>query len=228
MGLKHNNGEEKRHRNNHPFVADRAFGRPETDRLPRFELGLGLCADMDSVCRRHHRIFRGGHILFNPKTQEAMNGLEIFNILTRRGVFIRVSNLKIDGLDESGQPIYTPQVKITIGKNGVELATFIGESLETELNNAYDWAIENKVVSDAPMYLPQCETCMRKIAGEVLDVCKDASSPYRNQDWHNTSKCDCCLYKIFGDSYPESYWATCLTPEQLSFAKSLNSKKNEK
>lgn len=53
-------------------MADRAFGRPETDRLPRHELGVGLCADMDSVCRRHHRIFRGRYVLFNPQTQEVM------------------------------------------------------------------------------------------------------------------------------------------------------------
>lgn len=57
-------------------MADRAFGRPETDRLPRFELGLGLCADMDSVRRRHHRIFRGRYVLFNSQTQEVMNKQE--------------------------------------------------------------------------------------------------------------------------------------------------------
>lgn len=55
-----------RHRNNHPCVADRAFGRPETDGLPRLKLGLGLCADMDSVRRRHYRVFRGRYVLFNP------------------------------------------------------------------------------------------------------------------------------------------------------------------
>lgn len=156
-----------------------------------------------------------------------MNGLEIFDILTRRNVFIRVSNLKIDGVDESGQPIYTPQIKVTIGKGGIELATFIGESLETELNNAYQWAIENKVVSDAPMYLPQCETCMRKICGQVLDVCKDSSSPYRHNDWHNTTSKDYCVYKLFWDKYPESQWATMLTPEQFSLAKSLCSTINK-
>lgn len=47
-------------------MADRAFGRPEIERLPRLELGLGLCADMDSVRRRHHRVFRGRYVLFNP------------------------------------------------------------------------------------------------------------------------------------------------------------------
>ena len=150
-----------------------------------------------------------------------MNGLEIFDILTRRNVFIRVSNLKIDGLDESGQPIYTPQIKVTIGKGGVELATFIGESLETELNNAYKWAIENKVVSDAPIYLPQCETCMRKIAGEVLDVCKDETNSFRHQNWHTTNNHDHCVYKLSWDSYTDSYWASVLTPEQLTHAKSL-------
>lgn len=58
--------EKIKHRNNYPFVADHAFGRPETDRLSRLELGMGLCADMDSVCHRHHCVFRGRYVLFNP------------------------------------------------------------------------------------------------------------------------------------------------------------------
>ena len=153
-----------------------------------------------------------------------MNGLEIFDILTRRKVFVRVSNLKIDGVDESGQPIYSPCVKVTIGKGGVELATFIGTSLETELNNAYQWAIDNKVIRDAPEYTAQCETCLRKIGNEVLDVCKDSSSEHRHcQSWGH-EKQDYCLYKIYWEQYLESYWRTILSPEQFALAKSICTK----
>lgn len=151
-----------------------------------------------------------------------MNALEIFDILTRRRVFVRVVNLKIDKLDDSGLPIYTPQIKVTIGKDGHELATFIGDSLEIELNNAYNWAIENKVIRNAPEYTAQCETCMRKIGGEVLDVCKDSTSEWRHCEW-NGDKTPChCTYKMFWDTYPETHWRTILSPEQFTLAKSLN------
>ncbi|MCM1543696.1 MAG: hypothetical protein NC110_00195 [Ruminococcus sp.] len=153
-----------------------------------------------------------------------MNGLEIFDILTRRKVFVRVSNLKIDGVDESGQPIYSPCVKVTIGKGGVELATFIGTSLETELNNAYSWAIENNVVKDAPEYTAQCETCMRKLCGEILEVCKDSTDENRHCQWWGHESQDHCTYKIPWDKYPESYWRTILSPEQFALAKLLNIK----
>lgn len=154
-----------------------------------------------------------------------MNALEIFDILTRRRVFVRVSNLQIDGLDDFGHPKYTTSIKVTIGKGGAELATFIGDSLEEELNNAYNWAIENKVIMDAPVYLPQCETCMRKITGEVLDVCKDSDDPNRHCEWHGSKTKDHCLYKIYWDNYPESNWKTLLTSEQFALAKSLNTPK---
>lgn len=63
-------------------MADRAFGRLKTDRLPRLELGLGLCADMDSVRHRHHRVFRGRYVLFNPQTQEVMKQVTVKTITT--------------------------------------------------------------------------------------------------------------------------------------------------
>ena len=151
-----------------------------------------------------------------------MNALEIFDIFTRRGVNIHVSNMKPIGWDEAGNALFAPQVKVVIGKNGISLATFIGDTLEVELNNAYHWAIENKVVNDAPVYLAQCETCMRKIAGNVLDVCKDETNSFRHQNWHTTTNHDYCVYALSWDSYPESHWASVLTPEQFAHAKSLN------
>lgn len=151
-----------------------------------------------------------------------MNALEIFDILTRRRVFVRVSNLKIDGVDESGQPRYSTSIKVTIGKGGVELATFIGKNFEVELNNAYNWAIDNKVIWDAPVHLPQCETCMRRIGGEVLEVCKDPENSFRHLEWNGDKTPNHCAYKLYLDSYPESYWKTILTPEQFALAKSLN------
>lgn len=153
-----------------------------------------------------------------------MNALEIFDILTRRNVFVRVSNLKIDGVDESGQPIYVPSIKVTIGKGGVELATFIGLSLEEELNNAYIWAMDNKVIKDAPEYTAQCETCMRKLTGQVLDVCKDSTDPNRHCPWWGHENQDHCTYKIPWDKYPESYWRNVLSPGQFNIAKRLNTK----
>ncbi len=153
-----------------------------------------------------------------------MNAIEIFDILTRRRVFVRVVNLQIDGVDDSGTPIYKPSIKVTIGKNGVELATFIGESFETEMNNGYNWAIENKIIMDAPVYLPQCEKCMRKIGGEILEICKDPENPNRHQNWHHTKANDYCLYSLDWGSYPESHWKLCLTSEQFALAKSYHCK----
>lgn len=154
-----------------------------------------------------------------------MNPLEIFDIFTRRNVTVQVSNMKPTGWDDSGNPLFAPQVKIAIGKNGIPLATFIGDSFEVEMNNAYQWAIDNKVVNDAPVYLPQCEKCMRKIGGEVLDVCKDETDPSRHQAWHTTDKKDYCLYCLSWDSYSASYWKQILTPEQFAHAKSVNQAK---
>lgn len=150
-----------------------------------------------------------------------MNALEIFDILTNRRVFVRVSNLKIDGLNESGQPQYSRQIKVTIGKDGIELATFVGDSLEAELNNAYKWAIDNKVIKNAPEYLPQCESCMYRIGGQVLGVCKDPESQYRHADWNGSKSHDHCLYKLYWNNYPESHWRSILTPEQFKVAQSI-------
>lgn len=156
-----------------------------------------------------------------------MNALEIFDILTRRRVFVRVVNLKVDKLDDSGLPIYAPQIKVTIGKDSHELATFIGDSLEIELNNAYNWAIENKVIRNAPEYTAQCKTCMRKIGGEILDVCKDSTSEHRHCPSWGHEKQDHCLYKIYWEQYPESYWRTILSTEQFALAKSICTKSNK-
>ena len=74
-------------------------------------------------------------------------------------------------------------------------------------------------------YTAQCETCMRKLAGEVLDVCKDSSSEHRHCAPWGREKQDYCLYKMYWELYPESYWQTILTPEQFALAKSLNQNK---
>ncbi|MCM1219650.1 MAG: hypothetical protein NC548_34655 [Lachnospiraceae bacterium] len=76
-------------------------------------------------------------------------------------------------------------------------------------------------------YTAQCETCMRKLAGEVLEVCKNSTDPNRHCQWYSSKTQDFCAYKIFWDRYPESHWQTILSPEQFAKAKSLNQNKDK-
>lgn len=76
-------------------------------------------------------------------------------------------------------------------------------------------------------YTEQCQTCMRKLVGEVLEVCKDATNENRHCKWHGGKSQDFCVYKIFWDRYPEAHWQTILTAEQFAKAKSLNQNKDK-
>ncbi len=74
--------------------------------------------------------------------------LELLDILTKHNVLYRITNLAISGLDSNGQPTYKPQYGVTIGHNGHELFHAMdSRSLDEAVKTAFDWAVENKLVS---------------------------------------------------------------------------------
>lgn len=77
---------------------------------------------------------------------EAMNVLQKLEILTRHGVFYRITNLVISGLDANNQPTYRPEYHITLGVRGHELFLAMENSLSKAVNTAFQWACDNNLV----------------------------------------------------------------------------------
>ena len=75
-----------------------------------------------------------------------MNTLQKLEILTRHGVFYRITNLVISGLEGNGQPTYRPQYNVTIGYRGRELFLAMDSTLSKAVTTAFSWAVDNKYV----------------------------------------------------------------------------------
>lgn len=68
--------------------------------------------------------------------------LGMLDILTKNDVFYRIINLVVSGLDGNNRPTYAPEHHITIGKGGIELYCFIGDTLQSVIRDAFVKAVE--------------------------------------------------------------------------------------
>ena len=75
-----------------------------------------------------------------------MNVLQKLEILTRNGLFYRITNQVLSGLDSNNQPTYKTEYHITIGNRGHELFLSMDTTLSKAVNTAFEWARENKLV----------------------------------------------------------------------------------